>query len=343
VKLSWQRYRIPLHHPWNIAGQPRQDVPRKEKLIIRIEHKSHVGLGEASPVSYYNQSIDSSERTVKEAAAMLGDDPFALERILSALRERFPDQPAAIAAIDGALYDLIGKLLDIPLWKYFGLDRDRYPLTSFSIGIDDLEMIETKVREAEAYPLLKVKIGTPNDEETLETIRRVAPDKPIRVDANGAWTPETMLADCKRLNRFNLEMIEQPVARGNDSHVPQLRERTATPIFADESCHTLDDVLECGKYYDGINIKLCKSGGVREAVRMIHAARAAGLKIMLGCMVETSVGIATAAQLAPMVDMLDLDGHLLLAGDPFTGIGGARGRLTLTDRPGIGVIPGQSP
>lgn len=339
MKLTCQRYHLHLRHPWNIAGQPRQDLPRKDKLIVRIEHKGHVGLGEASPVSYYHQDIDSSERTVKEAAGMLGDDPFALDRILSGLYGRFPDQPAAIAAIDGALHDLIGKLLDIPLWKYFGLDHEKCPLTSFSIGIDNPEMIETKVREAEEYPLFKVKVGTPDDERTLEIIRRVAPDKPIRVDVNGAWLPGNMLADCKRLDRFNLEMIEQPVARKHDVHVPRLQERTTAPIFADESCHQLDDVARCGRYYDGINIKLCKSGGLREAVRMIHAARAVGLKIMLGCMIETSIGIATAAQLGPMVDMLDLDGHLLLADDPFTGIGGAGGRLTLNERPGIGVIP----
>jgi L-alanine-DL-glutamate epimerase-like enolase superfamily enzyme len=211
-------------------------------------------------------------------------------------------------------------------------------VTSFTIGIDDLDVIAEKVREAEPYPILKVKVGTKNDEAILSTIRKVAPDKPLRVDANCGWTSANVVERCEALLQYDLEMIEQPTSPDDTNALPALRKKLTTPIVADESCKGIDTVLPCVGKFDGINIKLCKCGGIRPALKMIHTARSAGLKIMLGCMVETSVGIAAAAQLAPLVDWIDLDGHLLLADDPFEGIGGTQGRITLTNRPGLGVV-----
>ncbi len=338
MKLDWHRRQVHLRHPFNIARTARSSETAREALLVTIEHAGHVGWGEAAPSRYYHQTLDTCEQTFAAAAPMLGDDPFALDAILDPLRARFPDHFAAVAAIDAALHDLIGKLLNVPVWKLLGLDPSRTLPTSFTIGIDDLDVVARKVREAAEFPILKIKLGTPDDEKVLDIIRREAPDKPLRVDANCGWTSADVLERCRRVARYNVELIEQPTPAGDHAALPAVRAERISPLFADESCITLDNVLPCVGAFDGINIKLCKAGGIRPALRMIHVARAAGLQIMLGCMVETSVGIAAAAQLAPLVDHLDLDGHLLLADDPFDGIAGQQGRITLNPRPGLGVV-----
>ncbi len=338
MKLTWHRRHLRLHHPFNIARtRPDAAGTARDVLLVQIEHDGRLGWGEAAPSAYYHQSLDSSEAALAGMPDMLGDDPFALDAILDPIARRFADQFAAVAAIDGALHDLCGKLLGVPVWKWFGLDPTRAPLTSFTIGIDRPDVIAQKISEAAAFPILKIKLGTSQDERILDTVRREAPDKVLRVDANCGWTSDNVLERCRLAARFNVEMIEQPTPAGDHAVLPRVRAENIAPLFADESCVRAEDVLGCVGCFDGINIKLSKCGGIRNAVRMIHTARSAGLKIMLGCMVETSVGIAAAAQLAPMADYLDLDGHLLLADDPFEGIGGTAGRLTLTDRPGLGL------
>lgn len=338
MKLTWHRRNLHLKHPFLIARKRDDASTDKQVLLVKIEHEGKVGWGEAAPISYYHQSLDSAEQALKDMAGMIGHDPFALDTILDAISTEFAHESAAMCAVDGALHDLIGKLLNIPVWKMFGLDRSRTPLTSFTIGIDSLEVIARKVAEAAEYPILKVKVGTENDDAILRTIREGAPDKTVRVDANCGWTSANVLEQCRRLARYNLEFIEQPMPPGMTDGQDAVRKAGLGPIIADESCTGVADVLKCAEAFDGINIKLSKCGGIRRAVQMIHTARSAGMKIMLGCMVETSVGIAAAAQLAPMVDYIDLDGHLLLADDPFEGIGGSHGRLTLNDRPGLGVV-----
>ena len=339
MKLTWHRRKLHLRHPFNIASLARTREVEKEVLIVQIEHDGHSGWGEVSPVSYYNQSIDSARFTLQQAAGLLGHDPLAFDAILIAMWEHFADQPATISAIDIALHDLAGKILGVPIWKWFGLDRSRVPLTSLTIGIDDLDVISQKVYEAAEYPILKVKVGTPDDDRVLSTIRSAAPDKTLRVDANGAWRSADVLKRCRRLvEQYHVEFIEQPTPPGDRAALAVLRGAGLCPIVADESCRFVEDVLDCAGRFDGINIKLSKCGGVRQAMKMIHVARAAGLKVMIGCMVETSVGIAAAAQLAPLADWIDLDGHLLLADDPFEGIGGDHGRITLNDRPGLGIV-----
>ncbi|NLX13766.1 MAG: dipeptide epimerase [Phycisphaerales bacterium] len=342
MHLTWQRRNLHLRHPFNIARAQTSHTVDKQVLLVRIMHDDRVGWGEAAPSTYYRQSLDSAESVFAAAGEIIGDDPFALDRILDTLWARFPDQSAAIAAIDGALHDLIGKLLDIPIWKMLGLDRSRCPLTSFTIGLDDPEAIAGKLREAVDYPILKIKVGTAQDAAILKAIRRVAPDKPLRVDANCGWSSADVLERCRRMADFGVELIEQPTPRGEHAGLPAVRAAGLPPLLADESCINLDEVLPCAEAFDGINIKLCKCGGIRRALPMIHAAQATGLKVMLGCMVETSVGIAAAAQLAPLADYIDLDGHLLLADDPFEGIGGTAGRLTLNDEPGLGIRERQS-
>lgn len=339
MKLTWRRCRVHLKHPFLIARNRQNSDTGKEVLLIRIEAGGQVGLGEAAPISYYRQSLDSAEAMLSQAAGMLGDDPFALDAILHPIGARFPGESAAIAAIDAALHDLVGKLLGVPVWKLLGLDPARVPLTSFTIGLDEPEVVARKTAEAAEYPILKIKAGTDDDDAILSAVRREAPDKILRVDANCGWTSANVMERCRRVMRYQPEMIEQPTPAGDHGALPGVRAAGVAPLFADESCRGVGDVLGCVGCFDGINIKLSKCGGIRPAVQMIHTARAAGLKIMLGCMVETSVGIAAAAHLAPLVDAVDLDGHLLLSDDPFAGIGGAGGRLTLTDRPGLGVIP----
>jgi L-alanine-DL-glutamate epimerase-like enolase superfamily enzyme len=337
MELSWHRRNLHLRHPFRIARRSEDEGTAKQVLLVCISHGGQTGWGETAPMPYYGQSLDSAEETLAGIAPLLGDDPFALDVILDAVREGFVTQPATIAAIDGALHDLIGKLLGIAVWKLLGLDPRRTPLTSFTIGLDELEVIARKVREAAEYPVLKVKVGTDRDEEILTVIRHEAPDKLLRVDANCGWNSGNVLERCRQMKRFEVELIEQPTAAGDHEGLSAVREAGIGPLFADESCVDLADVAACAGVFDGINIKLSKCGGIRRALEMIHAARALGLKVMLGCMVETSVGIAAAAQLAPLVDCIDLDGHLLLADDPFTGLGGSGGRLTLNEQPGLGV------
>lgn len=337
MKMSIERRRLHLRHPFKIARELDRTDTAKEVLLVRIEHDGRTGWGEAAPYAYYRQSLDSAEAMLWDAATMLGDDPFAFDVILDSLWERFPGEPAAIAAVDGALHDLAGRLVGLPVWKWLGLDARRTPLTSFTIGIDSLDVIATKVLEAESYPILKVKVGTPDDDAILRTIRRHAPAKTLRVDANCGWSSADVLERCRNLARHNIEFIEQPTPAGEHDGLPAVRAERIAPLIADESCVGVEDVLKCAGVFDGINIKLSKCGGIRRALQMIHTARSADLKIMLGCMVETSVGIAAAAHLAPLVDYVDLDGHLLLADDPFEGLGGAHGRLTFSDRPGLGL------
>lgn len=337
MKLTWHRRRLHLRHPFNIARMDRSSETGKQVLLIQLEHDGQVGWGEAAPITYYHQTLDTAEAALGKAAGLLGDSPFRLEAIHERLWREIGDQSATIAALDGALHDLIGKLLGVPVWKMLGLSPEKAPLTSFTIGIDDIETVTRKVHEAEAYPVLKIKIGTKDDETLLRTVREAAPKKVLRVDANCGWTPANALEEMRKVVKYDVEFIEQPIQAGNLEAMAQLRAARILPLIADEDSVHESDVVRCATGYDGVNIKLSKCGGIRPALRMIHVARALGLKTMLGCMVETSVGISAAAQLAPLVDYVDLDGHLLLADDPFEGLGGTDGRLTLNDRPGLGV------
>jgi L-alanine-DL-glutamate epimerase-like enolase superfamily enzyme len=305
---------------------------------VELEHEGIVGRGEAAPVYYRGESPQSaSEFLATTAPPLVGDDPFALE----AIEERLEDvegEAAGKAALDAALHDWIGRRLDVPLWRLLGLSPEAPP-TSFTIGIDSLEGTRDRARRARDFRALKVKVGGAEDLERIEAVREES-DAPLRVDANEGWTLESARELMPELIRLDVEFVEQPFPADDVDSFLALRElRPRLPVIVDEGCHDLTDVAPAAAYADGINVKLAKSGGVREAVRMIHAARALGLRVMLGCMVESQLGVAPAAAIASLADWVDLDGHLLLADEPFTGLRFEDGHVLPSHEPGLGVAP----
>ncbi len=336
MHLRWTRLSLSPASPFRTAQATRTD---KETLWVRLAAEGIEGWGEAAPMDTYGQTLESAERTLGEIEARLADEPLPTEALGRSLVERFDDQLATVAAVDAAMYDWRAKRQGLPVTMLLGLDARNIAATSFTIGIGEPDLIEAKTRAAAAYPILKVKVGTPRDEETLAIIRSVAPDKTIRVDANMAWTVDEALERIARLVAFDIEFVEQPIRADDLAGLKVLKEAGLCPIVADESCVRPDDVDRLVGCVDGVNIKLSKCGGITPALEMAKRAKAGELKIMLGCMIQSSLGIAAAAQLAPLADWLDLDGHLLLKADPFTGLGGAAGRLCIGQRPGLGVVP----
>lgn len=340
MRLEFEILELPTRHAFHIARQRYQ--PRRDVWVRVTDAEGRQGWGEAAATPFYGETAETVCAVLPRFAAALeeaaGDDPFALERIEAALEHSVGYNAAARAAISAALHDLVGKRLGVPVWKLWGLDPAAAPLSSFTIGIDDLEVMRERVQEAAAMPILKIKVGTGRDAEILEMIRREAPDKAVRVDANTGWTAKQALAALPMLQEFGVEFVEQPLAAADFEGMRLLRDRSPLPIIADESCHSLADVARLAGVADGINIKLAKCGSLREALRMIHCARAHGLSVMLGCMIESTLGVAAAVQLAPLVDYVDLDGAALLASDPFRGPGlEPDGRLRFNQEPGLGV------
>jgi L-Ala-D/L-Glu epimerase len=273
-------------------------------------------------------------------AGNLGDDPFALEDIMQRLDKIIRLHPSAKAAVDMALYDIMGKMLNVPLYKLLGLTAARTPRTSFTIGIDTPAQMAKKALLAKNYPILKIKVGTRHDLEILKAIREVS-SATIRVDANTAWTPKEAIKTINALAPYNIEFVEQPVPAHDLAGLKLVRDNVPVPIIADESSIIYKDIPRIADCVDGINIKLMKCGGIRHALKMIHAARAHNLRVMLGCMVESSLAITAAAHLTPLVDYADLDGNLLIDNDPYMGVTVENGKLVLPDRPGLGVQPKQ--
>jgi L-alanine-DL-glutamate epimerase-like enolase superfamily enzyme len=340
MKLEYEILELPTRHAFHIARQRYQ--PRRDVWVRVTDAEGGEGWGEAAATPYYGETAETVCAVLPRLAGALeaaaGEDPFALERIEAALEHSVGYNPAARAAVSAALHDLVGKRLGVPVWQLWGLDPAAAPLSSFTIGIDDLELMRERVQEAAAMPILKIKVGTGRDAEILAMIRREAPDKVVRVDANTGWTLKQALAALPMLQEFGVEFIEQPLAPTDLDGMRLLRERSPLPIIADESCHSLADVARLAGAVDGVNIKLAKCGSLREALRMIHCARAHGLSVMLGCMIESTLGVAAAVQLAPLVDYVDLDGAALLASDPFRGPGlEPDGRLRFNREPGLGV------
>jgi L-Ala-D/L-Glu epimerase len=327
---------LPLRHAWTIA---RGTSTSKRNVIVELPSGEHVGLGEAAPNVRYQESAETvleALRTLTPVA--LGRDPRWFRDISEALQEALPGNGAAKAAVDIALHDLAGKALGVPLYRMFGVDPARMPITSFSIGIDDPETLARKVREAEPYPVLKVKLGAERVREVFGAVR-AATDKVVRVDANEAWRPEEALKHIEWLATQGVELVEQPLPAVDVEGAKWLRARSPLPLVADEALIHASDVPKLAEGYHGINVKLQKAGGIRESLRIIDVARACGLKVMIGCMVETSVGIAAAAHLGPLADWLDLDGNLLISEDPFHGHPVVQGRIQLGAGPGLGVEP----
>ncbi len=334
MKLQFRYIELQLLHPFTIARSSKSTEPC---IIVELEHDGYVGTGEAAPSERYGESPQTVLDFLGQVRVDRFSDPFRVEDILAYVDSIAPGNTSAKAAIDIALHDWMGKKLDVPLWKLWGLSKERMPITSFTIGIDSLNMIEQKVEEAKQYPVLKVKVGVPQDEEIIRTIRKVT-DKVIRVDANEGWkTKEEARDKILWLEEQGVEFVEQPLPTTCIDDSVWLRQHVNIPLIADENVTGIRDIPKLKDAFDGINIKLMKCTGLREAMRMIHTAKAMNMKVMLGCMIESSVAISAASQLLPLVDYSDLDGNVLISNDPYEGVKNINGKLMLSDVPGLGV------
>jgi L-Ala-D/L-Glu epimerase len=341
MKLTFDVLELQTKHAFNIARQ--QAPPARQMVWVRVTDGDGVeGWGEASPQPFYGETAETVAAVLPRLADALQSaadgDAFALEAVDAALHLALAHNGSARVAVSMALHDLVGKKLGVPVWKLWGLDPSAAPRSSFTIGIDDIGVMREKVREAASYPILKVKIGTPRDAEILSMIREEAPEKTVRVDANTAWTAKQAIAAMPMLAGFGVEFVEQPLPAHDLAGLKLVRENSPLPIIADESVENAADVAKLAGVVDGVNIKLAKCGSLREAIRIVHAARAHNMSVMIGCMIESTIGIAAAIQLTPLVDYVDLDGAALLARDPFAGPGvEADGSLRFNTEPGLGV------
>ncbi len=334
LRMETEVLKLRTKHPFIIARGGRSDY---ETVWVRlIDREGNEGWGEAAPSSYYGENTETILAALQRYAKLLPADPFDLEMAELRWHESMRRNPSARAALSGALHDLVGKRLGVPVWRLWGLDPARAPRSTFTIGIDTAERIRAKVAEAEQYPILKIKLGSDRDVEILRTIRD-ATDKEIRVDANCGWTVKRTVQMLPVLKEFGVTVLEQPLPPDELDGLAEVTRRAEIPVIADESCETVADIPRLVGKVDGINIKLAKCGGLREAIRMIAVARAHGMTVMVGCMIETSIAITAAAHFTPLVDIVDLDGAALLANDPFVGAGIDRGQVTLPTGPGLGL------
>ncbi len=324
---------LKLSTPFRISRGVQYTSPN---VIVQIDHEEFVGYGEASPSEYYGESPETTLACIALFAGNLGDSPFLIEDILQRLNKIIGLNPSAKAAVDMAIYDIMGKMIGIPVYKLLGLNPAHTPYTSFTIGIDTPSQMAKKALMAKDFPVLKIKLGTKHDIEILKAIRDVS-NAVIRVDANTGWTPKEAIKMINAMNPYNIELVEQPVPARDLAGMKLIRDNVPVPIIADESCVTVEDIPRVADCVDGINIKLMKCGGINHALKMIHVARAHNLRVMLGCMIESSLAITAAAHLSPLVDYADLDGHLLIEDDPYIGIAVEHGKLILPDEPGLGV------
>jgi L-alanine-DL-glutamate epimerase-like enolase superfamily enzyme len=329
IKLRWEPITLDLKTTFRVAHGASD---QRHNVLVFLDD----GVGEAAAVPYYGETQAGIMEYLKSVPD-LGEDPFDLDAVLA---KRPAGSRAARSAIDEALHDLWGKKLGQPLYKLFGLNPNRLPLTSFTIGMDEPDIMAEQAKTS-GYPILKIKLGSEKDEQIVAAIRQ-ATDARLRADANAGWSREQALEIIPRLAEYDLEFIEQPLAVDDvDGYFwlkDQLRaQRVSIPIFADETVKTSHDVARLAGAVDGIVVKTMKSEGIREALRMIHTARAHDMRVMLSCMVETSVGVTAAAHLAPLCDYADLDGPLLIRNDPYRGLEYEGARFTLPDAPGLGV------
>ncbi len=336
MKLRFYPYELQLQHTFTVSSYSRNTTPGVQ---VEIDYQGFTGYGEASMPPYLGQSVESVTAFLQQVDLEQFADPFCLEDILEYVDSLSPGDTAAKAAVDIALHDLVGKMLGAPWYRIWGYDAAKAPSTTFTIGIDTPEVMKEKTLEcAGRFNILKVKLGTDRDKEIIETIRSVT-DLPLAVDVNQGWGERFQALDMIYwLKEHGVVMVEQPLAIGRYDDQAWLNERSPLPIFADESVQRLPDVPRMHGLFSGINIKLMKCTGLREAHRMVELARALGMKVMLGCMTETSCAVSAAAQLSPAADFADLDGNLLISNDLFSGVTVVDGKLTLPSAPGIGVL-----
>ena len=336
MKLSFAPYELQLRHTFTVSSYSRKTTPGVQ---VRIDYEGHTGYGEASMPPYLGQSVETVTSFLSRVDLSQFNDPFQLDTILAYIDSLSPGDEAAKAAVDIALHDLVGKLMGQPWWRIWGLDPSKTPNTTFTIGIDTPDVVRQKTREcADRFKILKVKVGLDNDKEMIQTIREIT-DLPLAVDANQGWKDrEKALDEIFWLKENGIVMVEQPMAKERIDDNAWITERSPLPVFADEAIKRLADIPSIKGAYHGINIKLMKCTGMREAWKMANYAHAEGMRVMIGCMTETSCAVSAAAQLSPVADFADLDGNLLITNDLFRGLEVVDGKITLPDRPGIGLI-----
>ena len=329
-------YRLKLRHTWTttMSSSTYRDI-----LYVHYNHDGISGVGEGAPIVRYKEDAKGAQAAVNSVLPLLdSSDPTQFEKVISEVFARVPGQWAGKAAIDIALMDWMGKKLGVPLYEYFGLDPKDAPITDFSIGIDTPAITREKVKEAAAFPILKIKVGLDTDEQTIAAVRSVT-DKPLRVDANEGWTDREVAArKIDWLSKQGVQFVEQPMPADRIDDLRWLHQRSPLPLMGDESCRHPADIPKLVGVFDALNFKLDKTGGMMQTYMMIQMARALGFKTMLGCMVSSSCSITAAAHLSPLVDYADLDGNLLVANDPYRGVTVKDGQLILPNRPGLGLL-----
>jgi L-alanine-DL-glutamate epimerase-like enolase superfamily enzyme len=335
MKLTFKPYDLQLRHVFTIANFSRKTTP---VVLTEIEYDGITGYGEASLPPYLGETQASVIEFLKKVDLTQFSNPFDLEDILTYIDKIAENNTAAKASIDIALHDIVGKIMGQPWHKIWGLDKSKAPSTTFTIGIDTDEVVKEKTREAaDKFNILKVKLGSDHDKQMIESIRSVT-DKPLAVDANQGWKDKNEALDMIFwLKEKGVVMIEQPMSKHLPDENAWITERSPLPVYADESCQRLYDVLQLKGIYSGVNIKLMKCTGMREAWKILTVARAANMDVMVGCMTETSCAVSAASQLSPAVDFADLDGNLLISNDIFKGTTVENGKLMLSDLPGIGL------
>lgn len=335
MHLTFEPYELKLKHVFTVSSFSRSTTP---DVQVRIDYDGYTGYGEASMPPYLGQTVESVCSFLKKVDLEKFPDPFCIDDILTYIDSLSDGDSAAKAAVDIALHDLVGKIIGAPWHRMLGLNPEKTPNTTYTIGIDTDEMVKLKTREvAGQFKILKVKLGTPRDREMIRAIREVS-DLPIAVDVNQGWkNKKKALDEIFWLKEQGIVMVEQPMPKEMLDANAWLTERSPLPTFADEAIQRLKDIPAIKGAYTGINIKLMKCTGMREAWKMMNYARAEGMKVMIGCMTETSCAIAAAAQLSPAVDFADLDGNLLITNDIFRGTTVVDGKITLNQLPGIGI------
>ena len=334
LKLSFEPYNLQLKHVFTLAGSSRSTTP---VLLTKLEYDGITGYGEASMPPYLGESHESATRFLSALNLQQFSDPFRMDEILEYVDSVAPGNTAAKASVDIALHDLVGKIMNQPWYKIWGFSAENTPVTSFTIGIDKPEVVRQKVKEAAEFKILKVKLGRDTDKEMIESIRSVS-DVPLCVDVNQGWKNKKEALDMIFwLKEKGVEYVEQPMPKEQKDDIAWLTQNSPLPVLADEAVQRLTDVQGTMGIYSGINIKLMKCTGMREAHKMMNLALANNMKVMIGCMTETSCAISAAAQLSPLATWADLDGNLLISNDPYSGIKIVNGKITLIDAPGIGI------
>ncbi len=334
TRLTVKIHELKLRQAWGLS---RGTWTTRRNAFVRLERDGITGLGEAAPIARYNETAESAAAFIEKARPVLDRDLRDYAVRFAEVESAGPGEHAAKAALDMAVLDWVAKKLGVPLWRLLGLGRDKVLTTTYSIGIDEVPVMQQKVRDAADFGVYKIKVGTADDRKIIEGIRAVT-TKPLRADANEGWkTKEEALEMIDWLAGQGVELIEQPLPAARLEDYAWLKDRVKIPVFADESLILPSDLPRIAPYFHGVNVKLMKCGGVQEAVRLAGLARALGLKLMIGCMIESSLGISAGAAVASLFDYADLDGNLLISNDPFRGVETVKDRLVLNDKPGLGV------